>query len=128
MNPAQMAALGVQTDYIKYMMGHTTGTYHDIRMKGIAFLRGVYAASSLSIKQNTKPDRIQMLKEIVRALGLNPEEISTKEALAKPHRTVVVGAQQDYEQGYVGLLMKALRQKLKDEITAEMTDAVLKPV
>jgi len=123
-----MAALGVQTDYIKYMMGHTIGTYHDIRMKGIEFLRGVYAASGLSVKQKTKSNRIQMLKEIVRALGLNPEEILTKEALVKPHRTVVSRTQQDYEQGHVNLLMKALRQKLKDEITAEMTDTLPKTV
>jgi site-specific recombinase XerD len=26
----QMASLGVQTDYIEYMMGHTISTYHDI--------------------------------------------------------------------------------------------------
>ena len=69
-----------------------------------------------------------MLKEIVRALGLNPEDILTKEAMVRPHRTVVVGAHHDYRQGHVDLLMKALRQKLKDEITAEMADAPLKTV
>jgi intergrase/recombinase len=31
----QLAALGVQTDYIEHMMGHTISTYHDIQMKGI---------------------------------------------------------------------------------------------
>lgn len=31
----QMAALGLGTDYIEYMMGHTISTYHDIEMKGI---------------------------------------------------------------------------------------------
>jgi len=41
----QMAALGVQTDNIKYMMGHTISAYHDIPMKGAGFLRGIYAAS-----------------------------------------------------------------------------------
>jgi alcohol dehydrogenase YqhD (iron-dependent ADH family) len=40
-----MAALGVQTDYIKHMMGHTISTYHDIQMKGIDFLRGVYTTT-----------------------------------------------------------------------------------
>ena len=34
----QMVALGVQTDYIEYMMGHTTSTYHIILTKGIEFL------------------------------------------------------------------------------------------
>ena len=64
------------------------------------------------------------MKEIVRALGLNPEEILTKEALVKPHRTIVSKPTPDYGQVHVGLLMKALRQKLKSEITAEMTDTL----
>jgi hypothetical protein len=50
----QMAALGVQTDYIEYMMGHTISTYHDIQMKGIEFLRGIYTASGLGIKPKNK--------------------------------------------------------------------------
>jgi hypothetical protein len=41
----QTAAPGVQTDYIEYMMGHIISTYNDIQMKGMEFLRGVYAAS-----------------------------------------------------------------------------------
>lgn len=78
----QIAALGVQTDYIKYMMGHTISTYHDIRIKGIEFLGIICEASGLNIKPKTKSHRIEILKEIARALGLNPEEILTKEALA----------------------------------------------
>jgi hypothetical protein len=113
----QMAALGVQTDYIEYMMGHTISTYHDIEMKGIEFLRGVYARSGLCIKPKTKPSRIEMLKEMVRALGLNPEEILTKEALAMPHRTVVMA---DRDESQIETLMKALKQKLKQEL-AETT-------
>ena len=50
----QMAALGVDRDYIEYMMGHTISTYHDIKMKGIEFLRGIYVASGLSIKPKTR--------------------------------------------------------------------------
>jgi site-specific recombinase XerD len=49
----QMAALGVQTDYIEYMMGHTISAYHDIKMKGIEFLRNIYIASGLSIRPKT---------------------------------------------------------------------------
>jgi hypothetical protein len=112
----QMAALGVQTDYIKYMMGHTISTYHDIEMKGIEFLRGVYAASGLSIAQKTAPNRIQILKEIVRSFGLNPEEILTKEALENPHRTVIRAG---IETSQVDTLLKALQQKLKEELTTE---------
>jgi len=109
----QMAALGVQTDYIEYMMGHTISTYHDIQMKGIEFLRGVYAASGLCIKPKTKPSRMEMLKEMVRALGLNPEEILTKEALSMPHRTVITAGR---DESQIETLLKALKQKLKQEL------------
>ncbi len=110
----QMAALGVQTDYIEYMMGHTISTYHDIEMKGIEFLRGVYAASGLCIKPKTKPSRIEMLKEMVRAVGLNPEEILTKEALAMPHRTVVTAGR---DESQIETLLRELKQELKQELT-----------
>jgi integrase len=110
----QMAALGVQTDYIEYMMGHTISTYHDIQMKSIEFLRGVYAASGLCIKPKTKPSRIEMLKEMIRALGLNPEEILTKEALAMPHRTVITAGE---DENQIETLLKALKQKLKQELS-----------
>lgn len=109
----QMAALGVQTDYIEYMMGHTISTYHDIQMKGIEFLRGMYAASGLCIKPKTKPSRMEMLKEMVRALGLNPEEILTKEALAMPHRTVIKAGR---DEDQIDTLLKALKQALKQEL------------
>jgi hypothetical protein len=122
-----MAALGVQTDYIEYLMGHTISTYHDTQMKGIEFLRGVYAASGLSIKPKTKPSRIEILKEMVRALGLNPEEILTKEALTMPHRTVIT-AGMEADQNQINMLVNALKQKLKQEITAEIPNATLKPV
>jgi len=63
----QLAALGVQTDYIEYMMEHTISTYHDIQMTGIEYLRGIYAASGLSIKPKTRLSKIDALKEIIRA-------------------------------------------------------------
>ena len=85
----QMAALGVQTDYIEYMMGHTISTYRDIKMKGIEFLRNIYIASGLSIRPKTRTSKIDALKGIIRAWGLNPEEILTKQAFAEPHITVV---------------------------------------
>jgi hypothetical protein len=50
---------------------------------------------------------------MVRALGLNPEEILTKEALSMPHRTVIT-ARPDESQ--MDSLLKALKQKLKQEL------------
>jgi integrase len=110
----QLAALGVQTDYIEYMMGHTISTYHDIQMKGIEFLRGVYAASGLCIKPKTKPSRIETLKEMARALGLNPEEILTKEALSMPNRTIV-STDRAIDENQMKSLLTAVRQRLKED-------------
>jgi len=112
----QMATLGVQTDYIEYMMGHTISTYHDMQMKGIEFLRGIYAASGMSIKPKTKFSQIETLKGIVRAFGLDPDKILTKEALTEPHRTIVIGSK-DTEQLQLDWLLRALKQKLKQELT-----------
>jgi len=110
----QMAALGVDRDYIEYMMGHTISTYHDIKMKGIEFLRGIYIASGLSIKPKTRISKIDALKEIIRAWGLNPEEILTKKALTEPHRTVI--DQSQLEQGQLQQLTTALKQQMLKEI------------
>jgi len=110
----QMAALGVQADYIEYMMGHTISTYHDIQMKGIEFLRGIYIASGLSIKPKTRISKIDALKEIIRAWGLNPEEILTREALTQPHRTLI--GQSQLEQSQLHQLTTALKQQMLKEI------------
>jgi integrase len=110
----QMAALGVDRDYIEYMMGHTISTYHDIKMKGIEFLRGVYAASGLSIRPKTRVSKIDALKEIIRAWGLNPEEILTKNALTKPHRTVI--NREQTEQNQIHQLSIALKNHLLTEM------------
>ncbi|MGC8940008.1 MAG: hypothetical protein ACP5KU_05895, partial [Candidatus Bathyarchaeia archaeon] len=71
-------------------------------------------ASGLCIRPKTKPNRIEMLKEMIRALGLNPEEILTKEALAIPHRTVIAAGRDETQ---METLLKALKQKLKEELT-----------
>ncbi len=110
----QMASLGVQTDYIEYMMGHTISTYHDIRMKGIEFLRGIYIASSLSIRPKTRVGKIDALKEIMRAWGLNPEEILTRDALTRPNITIIDQTQLQNHQ--LSQLTSALREQMLKEI------------
>jgi len=110
----QMAALGVPADYIEYMMGHSVSTYHDIQMKGVEFLRGIYVASGLSIRPKTTFRKIDALKEIIRAWGMNPEELLTKKALATPHRTVV--SPQDTEQKQITELSEALRNIIRKEL------------
>ena len=86
----QLLALGVQPDYVDYMMGHTVDTYHDIQSLGIDKLRNVYAASGLAIRRKTQVSKLETLKEIIRAWGMNPEQYLTRDALAEgatTHRT-----------------------------------------
>jgi hypothetical protein len=109
-----MTALGVDRDYIEYMMGHAISIYHDIRMKGIEFLRNVYRSSGLSIKPKTRISKIDALKEMVRIYGLNPEEVLTKEALSLPHRTVASNT--IFEEDQIKILSKALRETIKADL------------
>ena len=108
----QMAALGVPTDYIEYMMGHVISTYHDIEMKGIDYLRGIYASSGLSIKPKSQLNKLEMLKTIIRAYGLDPDKVLVKEALAEPHRFI---QPDDYEQQ-----IQTLNQTLREIVTKEL--------
>jgi len=110
----QLAALGMNTDYIDYMMGHKISTYHDIQMKGIEFLRNIYAASGLSIKPRTHTSKIDALKEIIRAWGMNPDEILTKKVLAEPHR--MYADPSDLEEEQVRTLSTALKDMMKKEL------------
>jgi site-specific recombinase XerD len=110
----QLAALGVPRDYIDYMMGHKISTYHDIQMKGVDFLRNVYAASGLGIKPKTQVSRLDTLKEIIRAWGLDPERILVKGALSEPHRVIVAPASRDDEQ--VKTLADSLKEMLRKEL------------
>jgi hypothetical protein len=63
------------------MMGHSLSAYHDVKMKGVDFLRAIYLKSGMSIEPRTKASKILDLIEIVHSWELNLEEILTKEAL-----------------------------------------------
>jgi hypothetical protein len=108
-----MTALGVPSEYTEYMMSHKQSTYHDIQMKGIEFLRNIYAASGLSIKPKTSISKIEMLKELIRAWDMNPEELLTKQALTQPHRTVITPG---YEEDQVQMLSNALKEMMRKEL------------
>jgi site-specific recombinase XerD len=106
----QLLALGVQSDYVDYMMGHTIDVYHDIQMNGIDYLRNIYRSSGLSIRPKAQTSKMGALKEIIRAWGLNPEEILTREALSKPHRTVI--SPPEYENIELKILCNALKEAM----------------
>jgi hypothetical protein len=79
-----MASLNVDRDCIDYMMGHAIkDRYHDVRMKGVEYFRGVYLTSGIRIRPKIKMNRIDALKEIIQSWGLDPQKILTCEALAQ---------------------------------------------
>ena len=95
-------------------MGHTISTYNDVRMKGVEFLRRLYAQSGLCIYPKTKMSKIKQLMMIVESFGYNPYEVLSKDALSMPHRTVV-----DPESRKI----KVLNETLKNAILKELRTA-----
>ena len=86
-----MMSTGTERDYVEYMMGHSLSAYHDVKMKGVDFLRGIYSKSGMSIQPRTKASKIVDLIEIVHAWGLSPEEVLTQEALNYPAGAILNG-------------------------------------
>jgi hypothetical protein len=110
----QLLALGVQGDYVDYMMGHTIDTYHDIQSVGIDNLRNIYATSGLAIRQKTQVNKVEQLKEIIRAWGMNPELILTKDASA--FGAITYKDPEDYANHQLKILAKELKQLLRKEV------------
>jgi len=106
----QLMALGVQGDYVDYMMGHTVSTYHDIQSKGIEWLRNIYASAGLSIRPRTNISKIEMVKEFARGLGLNPEEILVQKAFSEPETKYL--DPQEKERADIRALMQAIKADL----------------
>jgi len=117
----QLAALGVNADYIEYMMGHKISTYHDMKMRGAEFLRNIYAASGLSIRPKTRVSKIEALKEIIRAWGMDPEEILTKKALAEPHS--IYASPRNLEEDQIQALSIALKDMMRKELATAKADS-----
>jgi hypothetical protein len=92
-------------------MGHTITTYDDVRMKGIYYMRNLYASSGLSIRPKTKLTKIQQIKLMIEACGMDPNEILSKHALSIPHRTII-----DSEQTQIATLNQALKQAIIQEL------------
>ena len=115
----QMTALGVSTDYIEYMMGHTISTYHDIRMKGIEFLRARYAAAGLRIKQKEKADIYDFVEDVLKSKGYSIDRQLLRRAIIEPHRTIV--GPKDYREERKTIIrdefMKMLRKELLETKT-----------
>ncbi len=106
-----MKALGVDSDYVDYMMGHMVDTYHDIQSKGTEFLRDIYARAGFEIRPKNKSTPTEILKKMVRSIGLDPDKVLNREALSETHRTYATV--QEREQEEIALLTKALLDGIK---------------
>ena len=116
----QLAALGtINTDYIEYMMGHQTSTYHDIESLGKETLRNHYATSGLSIKPKTQFDEYEKMATLARALNLDPNKVINKEAMLKPHRTILDPHQLKQEK--IAILSKAVKETLLESVAKNIT-------
>jgi hypothetical protein len=105
----QLAALGMPSDYIEYMVDRTINTYNNIKMKGVEFSRNIYATSGLSIRPKMKARQIDILKEIIKALGGDPEKGMLEQAFFRPHRTAAGAIS---EEDVLKLVRKELLKKM----------------
>ena len=99
------------------MMGHIVDTYQDIQSLGIEPLRKAYQASGLCIRKKTAVSKIDALKEIIRAYGMNPEQVLSQKALADGATTYK--SSEDYEEEQLGVLREELKQLIQQAVTGE---------
>jgi len=57
--------------------------------------------------------KIDTLKEIIRAWGMDPEQILTQQALTQPHRTLIAPS---YEENQVQTLSNAFKEMMRKEL------------
>lgn len=111
-----LLAIGVQPDYVDYMMGHTVDTYHDVQNR-LEDLRTAYRTANLSLFPKPQMSKLEILKAAVRSVGLDPEKVLVEGAIAEPHRVVVDGSEEEQQEA---LLSSAIKEALKKEIFGDL--------
>jgi site-specific recombinase XerD len=111
---SQLSTAKIDTEIVEYMMGHTINTYEDVQSLGIETLRNLYASAGLAIRPKTQVNRIEQLKEIIRAWGQNPEEILSKDALFRGNITETQDQTQNHQ---LSILAENLKQIIRKEAT-----------
>jgi hypothetical protein len=106
----QMIALGCQSDYVDYFMGHVLDTYHSIQSIGLEKIRNTYSKAGLSIRQKTKMSELDQLKQLAKLLGLDPKQVFSQSVLADGAITVKSAEAQQ---------LSMLRERLREMILAE---------
>ena len=110
----QLMALGVQSDYVEYMMGHTITSYHDIQSKGVEFLRSLYGNSGLRIRPRGALTTKDQLRAMARGFGLSPEEAARLLTSSEPHRAYAT--QEDRDEREIKMLCEAITERIKQKI------------
>jgi hypothetical protein len=75
----------------------------------------MYAAANLQIRPKTKVNRIDQLKEIIRAWGENPEELLSKDALIRGNITEASDVRQNHQ---LSILAEELKNIIRREVKA----------
>jgi site-specific recombinase XerD len=109
----QMSAAKIDSEITQYMMGHTIDTYEDVQSLGIETLRNLYSSAGLAIRPKTQMNRIEQLKEIIRAWGQNPEELLSKDALIRGN---ITETQEQTQNRQMLILTEELRQVIRREV------------
>jgi len=76
----------------------------------VEWLRNIYASAGLSIRQRASIDKIEMVKEFARGLGLDPEKILVKDAVSEPETKYI--DPQERERREIRALMQAIKEEL----------------
>ena len=111
-------ALGIQADYVDYMMGHTVDTYHDIQSKGVEFLRGLYTNAGLRTRPKGSLTPKDQLRLMARGFGLSPEEAAQLLTSSEPHRSFMT--QEEREGHEIKVLCDAITERIKRKILENM--------
>lgn len=83
-------------------------------MTGKRHLGILIFSTGLSIKPRSQTSKIDMVKEFIRGLGMNPEEILTRQAFSEPHRIYVTDEEREEDQ--IRTLCQAFKQSLRNEV------------
>ncbi|MGA2680533.1 MAG: hypothetical protein ABSF44_01885 [Candidatus Bathyarchaeia archaeon] len=110
---SQLSTAKIDTENILYRMGHTIGTYEDVQSLGVDKLRSLYVTAGLAIRPKTQLNRIEQLKEIIRAWGENPEEILSRDALIRGN---ITETHEQTENHQLTLLGHELKELIKREV------------
>lgn len=83
--------------------------------------RPIAAVADLKIRARTKLSNIELIKEYIRARGLNPEQILTRESLVEGATIYTAGEDlQDYQ-------LRILRNTFRDLVRKDIDETVQMP-